>query len=49
MMRRASVAVLPWVLVGIAVLLGAAGCGNHHGDLLVVYTGDCQGYLDPCG
>jgi hypothetical protein len=41
-----------WVrgLVLVLGLVGAAGCGKRpSGDLLLVYSGDCQGYLDPCG
>jgi hypothetical protein len=29
--------------------LAAAGCAKRSDELLVVYSGDCQGYLDPCG
>jgi hypothetical protein len=35
-------------LGGLALCLGA-GCSRPHDDLLVVYSGDCEGYLEPCG
>jgi 2',3'-cyclic-nucleotide 2'-phosphodiesterase (5'-nucleotidase family) len=37
----------------LAVALVAAGlgtaCGDRSSELLVVYSGDCQGYIEPCG
>ena len=37
-----------WCAGLLALMLAAAGCGRST-DLLLVYSGDCQGYLDPCG
>lgn len=48
-MRRTSHPFFPWLAAGFAAILATAGCGKRQSDLLVVYTGDCQGYLDPCG
>jgi len=36
--------------VAIGVGAGAMGCAKKpQSDLLFVYSGDCQGYLEPCG
>jgi len=36
---------------GIAALLAVSGfgCAKPKSDLLFVYSGDVQGYLEPCG
>lgn len=37
-----------WMFAVLGV--AAAGCGGDRRDtLLVVYSGDCQGYIEPCG
>jgi hypothetical protein len=35
-------------LCGVLALAGA-GCRDRKGDLLVVTSADCQGYIEPCG
>ncbi len=37
------------VLAGLAVLGLIAGCDKRSGEFLLVYSGDCQGYIEPCG
>jgi hypothetical protein len=36
-------------LLGAAVLLLGVACSRPQQDLLVVLSGDCEGYLEPCG
>lgn len=40
-----------WKLGGwlAAALVVISGCGDPRPSLLVVYSGDCQGYIEPCG
>jgi hypothetical protein len=38
----------PWMAALLVSLLMASGCSKSQ-DLLLLYSGDCQGYLDPCG
>ena len=35
-----------WLGVALAVL---SGCNQREARLLVSYSGDCQGYFEPCG
>ena len=36
--------------IAIAIVAGAFGCAKQpKSDMLFVYSGDCQGYLEPCG
>jgi hypothetical protein len=37
------------VLLALGLAAGLSGCGDRRDDLLLVYSSDCQGYLDPCG
>ncbi|MFQ5600508.1 MAG: hypothetical protein ACE5G2_08140 [Candidatus Krumholzibacteriia bacterium] len=39
-----------WMCCGalLAVLL-LSGCGREQSELLVVYSADCQAFLEPCG
>lgn len=36
-------------LVGAALLLGTSGCTDRRSQVLLVYSGDCQAYIEPCG
>lgn len=35
--------------LGATVLLLGVACSRPHEELLVVFSGDCEGYLEPCG
>ena len=37
-----------WALL-VAALSAAAACSRSPHELLFVYSGDCQGYIEPCG
>jgi len=36
------------LLLGVA-LAALVGCNQREARLLVAYSGDCQGYFEPCG
>ena len=36
-------------LLVLAALAAGSGCGKQSGELLLAYTGDGQGFLEPCG
>jgi hypothetical protein len=36
-------------VVLVALLSAVAACSRGPRDLLFVYSGDCQGYVEPCG
>lgn len=33
----------------VAAMLAGAACSRAPRELLLVYSGDCQGYVEPCG
>jgi len=36
-------------VAGAVLVLGSSDCADRRSRILLVYSGDCQAYLEPCG
>jgi hypothetical protein len=38
-----------WAYAAALAFVASAACSRAPRELLFVYSGDCQGYVEPCG